>query len=51
LNSQYPVIDFRMLRNRKFAVASILFFVFGIGLFGRTVLVPLILQSLYGYTG
>ena len=49
LNSRYPVIDFRMLANRNFAIASILFFVFGIGLFGTTVLVPQILQSLYGY--
>jgi DHA2 family multidrug resistance protein len=49
LNSRYPVIDFRMLQNGNFAIASILFFVFGIGLFGTTVLVPQILQSLYGY--
>jgi len=49
LNSRTPVIDFRMLANRNFAIASILFFVFGIGLFGTTVLVPQILQSLYGY--
>ena len=49
LKSHYPVIDFRMLQNRNFAIAAVLFFVFGIGLFGTTVLVPQILQSLYGY--
>jgi MFS transporter, DHA2 family, multidrug resistance protein len=44
-----PVIDFRMLSNRNFAVSTVLFFVFGIGLFGTTVLIPQLLQSLYGY--
>lgn len=44
-----PVIDFRLLGNRNFAIASILFFVFGFGLFGSTTLIPQMLQSLYGY--
>lgn len=49
LRSSEPVIDFRMLANRNFAIASSLFFIFGIGLFGTTVLIPQLLQSLYGY--
>src|SRR5882724_8266800 len=44
-----PVIDFRLLANRNFAIATVLFFVFGFGLFGSTTLIPQILQSLYGY--
>jgi DHA2 family multidrug resistance protein len=44
-----PIIDFRLLQNRNFAIASILFFVFGVGLFGTTTLIPQMLQSLYGY--
>lgn len=44
-----PIIDFRLLSNRNFAIASSLFFVFGIGLFGTTTLIPQLLQSLYGY--
>jgi DHA2 family multidrug resistance protein len=44
-----PVIDFRLLANRNFAIANVLFFVFGLGLFGSTTLIPQILQSLYGY--
>jgi len=44
-----PVIDFRLLANRNFAIANVLFFVFGVGLFGSTTLIPQILQSLYGY--
>jgi DHA2 family multidrug resistance protein len=44
-----PVIDFRLLADRNFGIASILFFVFGLGLFGSTTLIPKILQTLYGY--
>jgi DHA2 family multidrug resistance protein len=44
-----PVIDFRLLANRNFAISNVLFFVFGVGLFGSTTLIPQILQSLYGY--
>ncbi len=44
-----PVIDFRLLANRNFAISGVLFFVFGVGLFGSTTLIPQILQSLYGY--
>ncbi len=49
LRSKEPVIDFRLLASRNFAIASVLFFVFGFGLFGSTTLIPQILQSLYGY--
>lgn len=44
-----PVIDFRLLSSRNFAISSVLFFVFGVGLFGSTTLIPQMLQSLYGY--
>jgi MFS transporter, DHA2 family, multidrug resistance protein len=44
-----PVMDFRLLASRNFAIATALFFVFGVGLFGSTTLIPQILQSLYGY--
>ena len=33
-----PVIDFRLLASRNFAIANALFFVFGFGLFGSTTL-------------
>ncbi len=49
MRAKEPVIDFRLLANRNFAIAGILFFVFGVGLFGSTTLIPQILQSLYGY--
>jgi DHA2 family multidrug resistance protein len=44
-----PVIDFRMLKVRNFALANVFYFVFGVGLFASTTMIPQILQSLYGY--
>ena len=44
-----PIIEFRLLASRNFAIANVLFLVFGFGLFGSTTLIPQILQSLYGY--
>lgn len=49
LRVKEPVIDFRLLTDRNFGLASILFFLFGFGLFGSTTLIPQMLQSLYGY--
>ena len=44
-----PIIEFRLLASRNFAIACTLFLVFGFGLFGSTTLIPQVLQSLYGY--
>jgi DHA2 family multidrug resistance protein len=44
-----PIIELRLLANRNFAIASAFYFIFGVGLFGTTTMIPQILQSLYGY--
>jgi DHA2 family multidrug resistance protein len=49
LRNPNPIIDLRLLSHRNFAIASVLFFIFGIGLFGSTTLIPQMLQALYGY--
>jgi MFS transporter, DHA2 family, multidrug resistance protein len=49
LRLKEPIIEFRLLASRNFAIANVLLFVFGFGVFGSTVLIPQILQSLYGY--
>jgi DHA2 family multidrug resistance protein len=49
LNQSDPIIDLRLLANRNFAIASAFYFVFGVGLFATTTMIPQILQSLYGY--
>jgi len=49
LYAKDPIIDFSLLKSRNFAIAVTLLFVFGIGLFGTTNLIPQMLQTLYGY--
>jgi DHA2 family multidrug resistance protein len=49
LHVKDPVIDFRLLKIRNFAIANVFYFVFGFGLFGTTTMIPQLLQSLYGY--
>src|ERR1700733_3116365 len=44
-----PVIDFRLLKVRNFAIANLFYFVFGFGLFASTTMIPQLLQSLYSY--
>jgi DHA2 family multidrug resistance protein len=49
LRQKDPVIQLRLLKSRNFAIANIFYFVFGVGLFASTTMIPQILQSLYGY--
>ena len=49
LNHPDPIIELRLLANRNFAIASGFYFVFGVGLFATTTMIPQVLQSLYGY--
>jgi MFS transporter, DHA2 family, multidrug resistance protein len=49
LNQADPVIEFRLLKTRNFAIANFFYFIFGFGLFGSTTMIPQLLQSLYGY--
>ena len=44
-----PLVDFRLLKVRNFGIACVFYFVFGLGLFGTTTMIPQLLQSLYGY--
>ncbi|HKW32778.1 MAG TPA: DHA2 family efflux MFS transporter permease subunit [Candidatus Acidoferrum sp.] len=45
-----PVVEIRLLAERNFAIANAYYFLFGFALFGSSVLIPQMLQSLYGYT-
>lgn len=45
-----PVVEIKLFRERNFALANILYFGFFFVLFGSTVLIPQVLQSLYGYS-
>src|SRR5579859_1654500 len=45
-----PVVEIRLLGERNFAIANFFYFLFGFALFGSTVLIPQMLQGLYGYS-
>jgi len=49
LRQKDPVIEFRLLRSRNFALANLFYFLFGVGLFASTTMIPQLLQELYGY--
>src|SRR5499425_3744844 len=50
LTRKDPVVDLTLLKERNFALASVLYFILFFILFASTLLVPLMLQNLYGYT-
>ena len=50
LRSKAPIVDFGLLRERNFALATMTMFVLGLVLYGTTVLLPEMLQTLLGYT-
>jgi DHA2 family multidrug resistance protein len=50
LRHPHPVIDFRVLKERNFALATLSMLVLGFVLYGSTTLLPLFLQTLLGYT-
>ena len=50
LRQKEPVIDFRMLKDRNFTLATMSMLVLGFVLYGSTALLPLFLQTLLGYT-
>jgi len=50
LRQKQPVIDFHVLKERNFALATGSMLVLGFVLYGSTMLLPLFLQTLLGYT-
>ncbi|HMK38842.1 MAG TPA: DHA2 family efflux MFS transporter permease subunit, partial [Bacteroidota bacterium] len=47
---EHPIIDLSLLRNFNFGMTNIVLFIFGLGMFGSTFLLPLYLQNSLGYT-
>jgi MFS transporter, DHA2 family, multidrug resistance protein len=45
-----PIIDLHLFKDRSFAVGTFLMFVVGFALMSSTVLIPLFLQTMMGYT-
>ncbi|HWT78627.1 MAG TPA: MFS transporter, partial [Candidatus Methylomirabilis sp.] len=47
---EHPIIDLSLLRNFNFGLTNLVLFIFGLGMFGSTFLLPLYLQNSLGYT-
>jgi DHA2 family multidrug resistance protein len=50
LSREDPIVDFRMLKERNFFLATFTMFMLGFVLYGTTMLLPIFLQTLMGYT-
>ncbi len=50
LTFEYPLIDLKLLANRNFGLCTLVVFIFNIGMFGSTFLLPLYLQNSMNYT-
>jgi DHA2 family multidrug resistance protein len=50
LRQDQPVVDFRILANRNFALAAIIMYFVGFTLYGSTAILPIFLQTILGYT-
>jgi DHA2 family multidrug resistance protein len=49
-NIREPLVDLSLLKNFNFGMANLVLFIFGMGMFGSTFLLPLYLQNGLGYT-
>ncbi|MGA9884397.1 MAG: DHA2 family efflux MFS transporter permease subunit [Candidatus Acidiferrales bacterium] len=50
LRAKDPVIELRLLKDRNFAISTFMMYVLGVVMYGTTVLLPIMLQTLMGYT-
>lgn len=50
LRQEDPIVDLRLLKERNFAIATVSMFALGTVLYGTTVLLPILVQTLMGYT-
>jgi MFS transporter, DHA2 family, multidrug resistance protein len=50
LTIEHPLIELDLFQNFNFAVTNLVLFIFGLGMFGSTFLLPLYLQNGLGYT-
>ncbi len=50
LSVQHPLIELDLFRDLNFGMTNLVLFIFGLGMFGSTFLLPLYLQNGLGYT-
>jgi MFS transporter, DHA2 family, multidrug resistance protein len=50
LTATDPVVDLHLFRDRNFAISTFMMYTLGVVLYGTTLLLPILLQTLMGYT-
>lgn len=50
LTVKYPLINLKVFKDRNFTLSNVMIFIFGVGMFGSTFLIPLYLQNNLGYS-
>lgn len=50
LRQKEPIVDFRILKNRNFALSAALMYAAGFTLYGSTAILPIFLQTVLGYS-
>ena len=50
LRQEQPVVDFRILANRNFALSAVIMYAIGFTMYGSTAILPIFLQTILGYT-
>lgn len=50
LRTKDPVLELHLLKDRNFAISTFMMYVLGVVMYGTTVLLPIMLQTLMGYT-
>ena len=49
-NFDHPIIELKLLKSRSFFISTVAMFMLGIVLFGTTLLLPQMMQELFGYS-
>jgi len=50
LTTDDPVVDLHLFKDRNFAISTFMMYTLGVVLYGTTLLLPILLQTLMGYT-
>jgi len=50
LRSSHPLVDLSLFGHRNFTISALIFFCFGLGLFGADFLLPLFMQNVLGFS-
>ncbi|MBF9254699.1 DHA2 family efflux MFS transporter permease subunit [Pontibacter sp. 172403-2] len=51
MTTEYPIVNFKIMRHRSFSLGMLTSFVLGFGLYGSVFVFPIFCQQLLGFTG